>query len=121
MLAEVCRPDVPLFNRRPDPVVYDAALDGDAVLRLEHCLLVVEVMSPGSMTADRIDKPGEYADARIPHFWRIENVNDDPRLIQLFRYRLDPEARAYRSAGADTGKVTISEPIEVTFDLAELL
>jgi Uma2 family endonuclease len=35
----------------------------DAVLRPEHCLLVVEVMSPGSVTADQTDKPAEYAAA----------------------------------------------------------
>ncbi|OXM69244.1 MULTISPECIES: Uma2 family endonuclease [Amycolatopsis] len=113
--------DVPLLNRRPDLVVYDSSLDEDAVLRPEHCLLVVEVMSPGSMTADRIDKPGEYADARIPHFWRVENPNDDPRLIQLFRYRLDPTTRVYASAGVDTGKVSLHDPFPVTLDLAALL
>src|SRR5438067_10738686 len=39
--------DVPLWNRRPDVVVYDASLTADAVLRPEHCCLVVEIMSPG--------------------------------------------------------------------------
>jgi Uma2 family endonuclease len=49
--------DVPLLNRRPDVVVHDASLPEDAVLRPEHCVLVVEVMSPGSITADRTDSP----------------------------------------------------------------
>lgn len=34
--------DIPLLNRRPDAVVYDASLPDDAVLRPEHCVLVVE-------------------------------------------------------------------------------
>ncbi|WP_249124544.1 Uma2 family endonuclease [Saccharopolyspora erythraea] len=95
--------DVPLLNRRPDVVVYDAALPDDHVLRPQHCLLVVEVMSPGSVTADQTDKPAEYSAAGIRHFWRFESDADDERLT-VFRYRLDPTTRGYVSAGADTGK-----------------
>lgn len=35
--------DTPLLIRKPDVVVYDASLPDDAVLRPEHCRLVVEV------------------------------------------------------------------------------
>jgi D-3-phosphoglycerate dehydrogenase len=45
-------PPAHLLNRRPDAVIYDASLPDDAVLRPQHCTLVVEVMSPGSVTAD---------------------------------------------------------------------
>ncbi len=65
--------DTPLLNRRPDAVLYDASLPDDAVLRPQHCALVVEVMSPGSVTTDQTDKPAEYAAARIPHYWRVEH------------------------------------------------
>lgn len=34
--------------------------------------LVVEVVSPSTRRTDRFAKPGEYADAGISHFWRIE-------------------------------------------------
>jgi len=58
-------------------VVDDGAVDRSQVLRAEDVLLVSEIMSPGSITTDRKDKPAEYAEARIPHFWRIEfDVND---------------------------------------------
>jgi Uma2 family endonuclease len=67
-------------DRRPDLVVYDASVDTDVVLRPEHCRLIVEVMSPGSVTADQIDEPAEYAAAGIPHFWRIENMTDAVRI-----------------------------------------
>src|ERR1035441_5713946 len=63
--------DIPLLNRRPDAVVYDASLPDDAVLRPQHCVLVVEVMSPGSVTTDQTDKPAEYAAAGIRHYWRV--------------------------------------------------
>ncbi|WP_436492017.1 Uma2 family endonuclease [Actinokineospora sp. HUAS TT18] len=113
--------DVPLLNRRPDVVVYDGALPDDDVLRPKHCLLVVEVMSPGSVTTDQTDKPAEYAAAGIPHFWRLESAQDDEYRLTLFRYRLDPTTRTYASAGVDTGKAVIADPVDVSFDLADLI
>lgn len=43
--------------------------------------LVVEVVSPDTRTADRYEKPAEYARNGIPAFWQIElepsiEVND---------------------------------------------
>ncbi len=46
--------------------------------------LVVEVVSPSSRKTDRFAKPGEYAEAGIPLFWRVET---DPALL-LLAYRL---------------------------------
>jgi len=112
--------DVPLLNRRPDAVVYDAALADDAVLRPQHCVLVVEVMSPGSVTTDQTDKPAEYAAARIPWYWRIEHSPADGAL-SAFCYRLDPTTGGYASAGVHTGKMTATEPLAVTIDLDTLL
>lgn len=87
------------------------------VLRPEHCLLVVEVMSPGSVTTDQVDKPGEYAAAGIAHFWRVELDGK----ATLFQYRLDPTTRTYASAGAGWGKLAISDPIGVRINLDALL
>jgi hypothetical protein len=83
--------DIPLHNRRPHVVIYDAALPDDAVLRPQHCTLVVEIMSPGSVTADQTDK------------------------------RLDPTTGTYASAGVHTGKMTVTEPVTITIDLTTLL
>lgn len=110
--------DVPLLNRRPDIVIFDASLPEDAVLRPGHCLLVAEVMSPGSVTADQIDKPAEYAAARITHYWRAEQ--DAEGVLTIFRYRLDPTTGSYAPAGAHTGKMAVSEPVTVTIDLTGL-
>ena len=38
--------------------------------------LVVEVVSPSSRKTDRFAKPGEYAEAGIPLFWRVETEPD---------------------------------------------
>jgi Uma2 family endonuclease len=112
--------DIPLLNRRPDAVLYDASLPDDAMLRPQHCTLVIEVMSPGSVTTDQTDKPAEYAAARIPHYWRLEH---DPAAgtLSVYCYRLDPTTGAYASAGVHTGKMTVTDPVSVTIDLASLL
>ncbi|MGW4524288.1 Uma2 family endonuclease [Amycolatopsis sp. NPDC004378] len=112
--------DVPLLNRRPDVVVYSSSLPGEAVLRPEHCSLVVEVMSPGSVTADQIDKPGEYAAGGIQHFWRVENT-DDPGKLRVFRYQLDPTTKTYAPAAVHDGPFTVTDPFTVNVDLAGLL
>jgi Uma2 family endonuclease len=112
--------DIPLLNRRPDVVVYDASLPGDAVLRPQHCALVVEVMSPGSVTADQTDKPAEYAAARIQHYWRIEH-DAAAKTLAIFRYRPDSTTGAYASAGVHTDKLTIAEPVSISIDAAGLL
>jgi Uma2 family endonuclease len=112
--------DIPLLLRSPDVVVYDAALPHSARLRPEHCILVVEVMSPGSVTADQTDKPAEYARAGIEHFWRVENCADAGKLT-VYRFRLDQTTRTYASLGASTGKLVATDPLEVSIALAELL
>lgn len=112
--------DVPLLNRRPDVVVYDASLPDDAVLRPRHCVLVAEVMSPGSVTTDQTDKPAEYAAAGIGHYWRMEH--DPPeRVLSVFCYRLDPTTGVYASAGVHSGKLTVTDPVTITIDLTTLI
>lgn len=54
------RADVPITRQRPYPV------------GPEHFGLVVEVVSPRTRKTDRFAKPGEYAEAGIPYFWRVE-------------------------------------------------
>jgi Uma2 family endonuclease len=112
--------DVPLLVRRPDIVAFDATLPSDAVLRPEHCALVVEIMSPGSVTTDQTDKPAEYSAAGIKHFWRIEDISEEKQTLKIFRYRLDPTTRTYTSAGVDSDTLSVREPISLAIDLADL-
>jgi Uma2 family endonuclease len=112
--------DIPLLNRRPDAVVYSASLPDDAVLRPQHCALVVEVMSPGSVTTDQTDKPAEYAASGIMHYWRVEHDASE-RNLSVFCYRLDPTTGTYASAGVHSGKLTVVDPVSVTIDLTTLL
>jgi Uma2 family endonuclease len=111
--------DMPLLNRRPDIVVYDASLSDDVILRPEHCTLVVEVMAPESITADKLNKPAQYAAFGVPHFWRVENLNDE-RGPTVFRYRLRPTAKTYTEVGVDSGKLVVTDPFPLSIDLADL-
>ncbi|VFB01247.1 Uma2 family endonuclease [Nocardia cyriacigeorgica] len=58
--------DVPLNNRRPDVVVYRADTIDHTPTRPEHVLMVVEVVSPGSETTDRVVKVDQYARRASP-------------------------------------------------------
>jgi Uma2 family endonuclease len=72
-------------RRKPDVVAVqaDAGDFAASTVSPSKVLLAVEVVSPGSETIDRKHKPLEYADAFLPHYWRIELV---PQLeVHTFR------------------------------------
>jgi Uma2 family endonuclease len=80
-------------------------------------LLAVEVVSPSSMTLDRITKPAVYAEQGIPFYWRIEA---EPR---LFCYRLHPDTGSYAPYRelAPREKVELTEPWPLAVDMDELV
>lgn len=57
--------------------------------------LVGEVVSPRTRKTDRFAKPGEYAEAGIPIYWRVE---------------LDPEPRLHAHVLRDGGYVEVDGP-----------
>ncbi|MCX4749518.1 Uma2 family endonuclease [Kitasatospora sp. NBC_01287] len=107
--------DVPLTTRRPDVVVYRAETIDVAPTRPEHVLLVVEVVSPGSETTDRVAKVHQYATAGIPFYWRVEQPPTGVPLVHT--YLLDPATRAYRDGALFTGLVKAVAPFAVEADL----
>lgn len=109
---------VPLSNRRPDVVVYRADTIGITPTRPEHVLLVVEVVSPGSETTDRIVKVDQYAKAGIPFYWRIEQTATGVPLV--YTYVLDPASEAYRDGEVFTGAVKAVVPFPVAIDLGSI-
>ncbi|MET7649232.1 Uma2 family endonuclease [Streptomyces sp. NPDC005426] len=66
----------------PDIVVADAGatVDDGVSIEADAVQLVVELVSPGNKTMDRKFKPMLYAEAAIPHYWRLE-FDPAPRLI----------------------------------------
>jgi Uma2 family endonuclease len=69
----------------------------------EHVGLLVEVVSPSSRKTDRFTKPGEYAEAGVPLFWRVET---DPDLL-LLAHRLGPGGYEQVASVADRGPVPV--------------
>ncbi|WP_438293116.1 Uma2 family endonuclease [Streptomyces sp. HUAS TT7] len=110
--------DVPLTNRRPDVVVYRADTIDLTPTRPEHVLLVVEVVSPGSETTDRIVKVDQYARSGIAFYWRIEQAATGVPLV--YTYVLDPATKTYRDGDMFTGVVKVSAPFPVEIDLGQV-
>jgi Uma2 family endonuclease len=104
----------------PDLVVLpqDVVRRGGAKAQAAEALLVVEVVSPGSTSTDRFLKPAKYAEAGIPHFWRVEFQPE----LSLTAYALPDGARAYTEVGTWTAGRTapIRAPFEVDIEIAEL-
>ncbi|MBO1333289.1 Uma2 family endonuclease [Streptomyces sp. VRA16 Mangrove soil] len=107
--------DVPLTNRRPDVTMYRADTIDVTPTRPEHVLLVVEVVSPGSETTDRIVKVEQYAKAGIPFYWRIEQAATGLPIV--YAYVLDPAGKTYRDSDVFTGTVKAVAPFSLTVDL----
>ncbi len=100
--------------RQPDLLVYErSALDKDRIEPAD-AVLVVEVMSPGSVSNDRVAKPALYAAVGIRHFWRIEL---DPLVLCV--HELD--GAVYRETGRCTDEVVVEQPVPLRFRLADLL
>lgn len=105
-------PDIAVVRRRPLASARPPYPQGP-----EDFGLVIEVTSPSTRKTDLFAKPGEYAEAGIALFWRIDL---DPELV-VTAWRL--EAGAYtpaavvRGAGGDC-------PVpwgEITLDLARVI
>ncbi|MEU5164452.1 Uma2 family endonuclease [Streptomyces sp. NPDC020875] len=100
----------------PDIVVADAgATAEDAVsIDAEAVQLVVELVSPGNKTMDRKVKPLLYAEAAIPHYWRLE-FDPAPRLIVS---ELDNGRYAERVIALPGTVTTIDGPFPMKLDPA---
>ena len=110
--------DVPLNNRRPDVTVYRADTIDITPTRPEHVILVVEVVSPGSETTDRIVKADQYARANIQLYWRVEQPATGAPIV--YTYVLDPATSRYRDAEICTGVVKLTSPFVVEVDLRQI-
>lgn len=105
--------DLPGGQRvEPDIIVVPYASVGEKRLA-GPALLVVEIVSPGSVVNDRVTKREVYAEAGVPAYWIV-----DPHAGTLLALRLvDGRYVPY----ADTaGPVTLDWPIRISFSVADL-
>jgi Uncharacterized protein conserved in cyanobacteria len=70
-------------GRSPDIAVRRSPRQGRTVwIDPADLLLVIEIVSPGSVELDRYLKPVEYAQAGVLHFWRVER--EGPSTVHMF-------------------------------------
>ncbi|MGH3589374.1 MAG: Uma2 family endonuclease, partial [Pseudonocardia sp.] len=113
---QLAPPKAPGTVRRPDLVVVAdeamARVRGEGgVLRASELRLVVEVVSPGSVRTDHVQKRSEYADAGIPHYW----ILDTTAPVSLLACHL-AGGFGYADGGAVTGTFRAAEPFPVEID-----
>lgn len=100
--------------RSPDLLVVRREAVHRKYARPHEALLAVEVMSPSSVSTDRLVKPAQFAAAGIAHYWRI-----DPAEPVLITHALHGDV--YRETGRFTGEVVLDEPVALRFRLADLM
>lgn len=100
--------------RRPDVLVYDRTASARGRIAPSDVHLAVEIVSPGSVSTDRIAKPAQYAAAGIVSFWRLEL---DPLVLVVHRLAGD----VYEVVGRFDDEVAVDDPVELRFPLATLL
>nr|WP_243726230.1 Uma2 family endonuclease [Actinomadura rubrisoli] len=109
-------------RQRPEPDVLVLRAEGvtgrdQTSYQPEHVVLTVEVVSTESELRDRERKPELYAEAGIPHFWRVENIDGEP-VVHVFA--LDPATKAYVPSGVHHNRLKLSVPFEIDIDLTEI-
>jgi len=105
--------DLPGGQRvEPDIIVVPHASVGEKRLS-GPALLVVEIVSPGSVVNDQVTKREVYTEAGVPAYWII-----DPRRGHLLALRLVD--RAYEPYADSLGAVTLDWPVAVSFSVARL-
>jgi Uma2 family endonuclease len=122
-LAVTSEMDVKLSRRsRPVPGVLVVDAEADENLRRTHFLpeqvaLVVEVMSLESEDRDRIAKTHLYAEAGIPHFWRIEHEDLRP-VVHVFE--LEVTTKTYAATGIVRDRLKLDVPFPIDIDVTTL-
>ncbi|MBB3044317.1 Uma2 family endonuclease [Nocardioides soli] len=106
--------------RIPDTLVLREGLDAMTAPSIGpgDALLVVEVVSPSSVTTDHITKRAQYARAGIPGYWIVET---DPEL-RLTAMTLPAGGDVYAELGSwgEGERVAVDTPLEIAFELATL-
>ena len=103
--------------RSPDAALFDCAPNDVRPLPASLVKVVVEVVSPGSRKADKLDKMAEYADAGIPFYWLVWLSGDHVLSIDI--HVLDHTLgyyRLFRTLTPEQEVSTIEVPIGVQID-----
>lgn len=108
-------------SRQPDVLLCRAEIPSNrSTLRPTDVVLAVEIVSPGTRRIDRFAKPGEYAAAGIPFYWRIEQ---DP--VHVYAYRIGDHVgpggeRQYELVADGADVIELAEPFDIKLPIAEI-
>ncbi|MEW2569568.1 Uma2 family endonuclease [Streptomyces sp. NPDC047070] len=103
----------------PDILVFEASAvtgTGQTWYRPQDVLLAVEVVSRDSRERDREVKPRKYAEAGVPHFWRVEE-DEEKGLPVVYVYELDPATKSYGLTGIFRDRLKTTAPFDIEIDL----
>lgn len=121
--------EVPFHFKRPDGIVYRCVEEPRGKWKTKptaaDALLVIEVVSPGTITADLVDKRALYARLGIPQYWivRMTSDNGPARSIEMLRLTADGTYVSERvgvRAHGDRLAVRIADPLEVSVSWDQL-
>ncbi|MFD5746992.1 Uma2 family endonuclease [Streptomyces sp. NPDC127033] len=102
----------------PDLLATTAPYDADRTwIAPDEVRLAVEVVSPESAHRDRTVKLRTYAEAGIPHHWRIEDEDGAP-VVHV--YELDEPTASYVPVGIFRDSLRRPVPFEISLDLEKL-
>ncbi|MFF4831847.1 Uma2 family endonuclease [Streptomyces sp. NPDC001315] len=109
-------------RNRPEPDVLVFRGDADTGpqqtwYRPEDVVIAVEIVSEDSEERDREVKPRKYAQAGIPHYWRVE---ENEGLPVVYVYELDPATQTYGLIGIFHDKLQLTVPFPVEIDLTAI-
>ncbi|MEV0250257.1 Uma2 family endonuclease [Nocardia sp. NPDC050712] len=104
--------------RKPDVTVY-RCIERGSKLTTNDALLVVEVVSPGSVYSDTVDKLAEYAYEGIPVYLIVHlDANLYVKMVQEFR--LDWASRVYKLVDTHQDVIVLDSPFPATISFGEL-
>ncbi|MFD4588138.1 Uma2 family endonuclease [Streptomyces sp. NPDC058434] len=109
-------------RNRPEPDVLVVQVEADTGpgqtwFKPEDVALAVEVVSSDSLERDRELKPRKYAQAGVPHFWRVEQ-NDG--LPVVYVYELDPATMAYVPVDIFHQRLKVDRPFPLEIELTAI-
>ncbi|MEV5835068.1 Uma2 family endonuclease [Nocardia sp. NPDC052112] len=121
--------EVPFHYKRPDAIVYRRIDEPRGKWKTKpmasDTLLVVEVVSPNTVTADLVEKRAEYARLGIAHYWIVRMVQDDGPVTSIEMLRLTTDGTYVREnmslrARGDAVAVDVADPLDVTISWNQL-
>lgn len=113
--------EVPVTVRSPDAVLFERAPRDERPLKAHRVKVIVEVASPGSSKADKVDKMAEYAEAGIPFYWLVTLSGNHVLAIDV--YVLDHvtgQYRHYRTLTPEEEVSTVEVPVRIRVDWTRL-